>query len=167
MKTPELCMIAAIDEARGLGRDNSLLWRIPEDMKHLQELTVPHSVIMGRKTFDSLHPKFRPLPRRHNFVITRNPNFSYERTNITHSLDEALKLAMEFEDTRIAIIGGGEIYNQALPYVNSLYLTLVQGTYDVDTYFPEYSQQFPHIVEESDWMESKEHWYKFVTLDRG
>lgn len=136
-------MIAAIQKSdRGLGKGNDLLWRIPEDLKRFKELTTGHPIIMGRKTYESIG---RPLPHRTNIIITRNVDYAAPGCVVVTSLDDALVKAREAEaknnnaEKKIFIIGGGEIYNQAIPHTDILHLTLVDGNKEADAFFPDYS----------------------------
>ncbi len=132
-----ISIIAAIQRKdRGLGFQNKLLFRISDDLKNFKNLTEGNVVIMGRKTFESIG---KPLPNRENIVITRNENFKPEGVSVVHSLDEALELALSFKK-EIFIIGGGEIYQQALPRTDRLYLTVIDGDLPADTFFPDYSE---------------------------
>lgn len=142
-----ISIVAAIGKNRELGKNNKLLWHIPEDMKRFRQLTTGHVVIMGRKTYESIG---RPLPNRINIVITRDKKKlqSIKRLNdliICSSLEEAVEKAKhEIRSSRlpdeIFIIGGGQIYQQALPVTDKLYLTIVEGNFDADTFFPDYSE---------------------------
>lgn len=165
MRAPEVCIIAAMDKNRGIGKDNRLPWRIPADLKRFRELTVPYSVIMGRKTLESIVAATgRPLPDRHNFVITRDLNFSHPGVNVAHSIEEAFDRAFQFEDTRIAFIGGGQMYAQVIPDIRRIYLTVVEGQFEADTFFPDYSE-FRRVISESRG-ESNGYRYQFLTLER-
>lgn len=126
-------------QTRLIGRDGTLPWRIPDDLKRFKALTMGHPIIMGRKTYESIG---RALPGRTNIVITRSPDFSAVGVIVTHSLDVALEKAREIEEKEIFIIGGGEIFKQALPIADKLYLTLVDDDIKGDTYFPEYEKEF-------------------------
>lgn len=139
-------IVVAIDEARGIGKTNGLAWRLKEDMKHFKELTMTpagseksNAVIMGRKTWDSIPVKFRPLPGRANMVITRNQEEIPDVWRVS-SLDHALNndFAKSF------VIGGGEIYAMAIehPQCSELIITKVSGTYGCDTFFPPYEDRF-------------------------
>jgi dihydrofolate reductase len=133
-----ISIIAAIGKNRELGKDNKLLWRIPEDMKRFKDLTLGQVVIMGRKTYESLPTKFRPLPDRINIVVTKSQNWKMPGCLISNSLDEAILKAKEFKK-EIFIIGGASIYSQGLKYADKLYLTLVDKEYpDADVFFPDY-----------------------------
>lgn len=123
--------IAAISENGGIGRDNALLFRIRADLQRFKALTSGHTVIMGRKTLQSL-PGGRGLPHRRNIVITRDPDFTAERAEIVHSVDEALALAEE----DAFVIGGASIYQAMLPYCDRVYLTEVYAAAEADVFFP-------------------------------
>lgn len=142
-------MIAAIGENRELGRDNKLLFEIPEDMKMFRDITRGHPVIMGRKTAEHLVQFYTkgPLPGRENIVITRDTSYELNGFTITHSLDEAIEAAMDSEEEEIFIIGGGEIYALGISRADRLYLTIVQGTFDADSFFPDYSM-FKKVISE-------------------
>lgn len=129
-----LSIIVAKAENNIIGGDNKLLWHISEDLKRFRGITTGHTIIMGRKTFESL-PKV--LPNRHHVVITRDTNFSVDSDQVTiaHDLDEVLK-KYENSDDEAFIIGGGEIYNLLFPYSKKLYLTKVNKDFEGDTYFP-------------------------------
>ncbi len=130
-------MIAALGEkTRVIGKNNRLLWKIPEDLKRFKAITSGHAVIMGRKTFESIG---RPLPNRTNIVITRNPGFEAPGCIISPSLESALEEAGKIEPSEIFILGGGEIYRQALPYADRLYLTVVYDDAEGDAFFPDFS----------------------------
>lgn len=125
-------IIAALDEKRGIGKNGKLPWYLPEDLKRFKEITTGHTVIMGRKTFESIG---KPLPKRINIVITNNPNFQAEDIVVCNSLDEALEKAKG----NTFIIGGGEIFKQTILRADKLFLTLVKGDFECDTFFPDYS----------------------------
>lgn len=123
--------IVAISENGGIGKDNGLLFHISADLKRFKELTSGHTVIMGRKTLQSL-PGGRGLPNRRNIVITRDIDFTAERAEIVHSVDEALALAEE----DAFVIGGASIYQAMLPYCDKVYLTKVYADAEADVFFP-------------------------------
>lgn len=129
-----ISLIAAIGKNNELGKGNTLLWNMPTDMKYFRETTKGHSVIMGRKTFESLG---QALPNRRNVVITRDVNYEKKDVEIVHSLKEALDL-FKNKDEEIFVIGGGDIYKQALPFADRLYITHVAAEdKDADAFFPE------------------------------
>lgn len=146
-----------MDSKRGIGKNNEMPWHISEDLKRFKELTLGHPVIMGRKTYESIG---RPLPDRQNIIITKNHQFDVEDIDVAHSLEEAIDLA---RDGEIFIIGGGQIFKEALEknIVDKLYLTLVDGQFDADTFFPEYSNFIVELEQEGKPNGNK---YKFVNL---
>lgn len=156
-----ITIIASLDEAGGIGKDNRLLQRIPADLKRFKALTMGHPIIMGRKTFESIG---RPLPGRENIVITRNADIKAAGCTVVHSLDEAVKAAAATGTDEVFVIGGAEIYRQALPLTDRLELTLIEGTYQADTFFPEYEADFAVTAEETRADENPP--YTFVTLER-
>ncbi|MDI3404203.1 dihydrofolate reductase [Streptomyces cavernicola] len=123
-----------------IGADNTIPWRVPEDMAHFKATTHGCPVVMGRKTWDSLPPRFRPLPGRRNIVLTRDPDWSAEGAERAGSVEEALKLAAEPTDptrpVQVWVMGGGEIYRAALPYATALSVTEVDTTVTGDTHAP-------------------------------
>jgi dihydrofolate reductase len=142
MNQPVISLIAAIDKKRGLGKDNKLLFKIPEDLKRFKEITSGHVVIMGRKTYESIG---HTLPERTNIVITRDESYVVEGGIVVHSFEKALQKGKELEQNEIFIIGGGDIYNQSMDSADKLYLTIVEGSYDADTFFPEYPE-FSNVI---------------------
>ena len=152
MDKPRVSMVAAIGRNRELGRGNELLWHIPEDLKRFKALTLGHPVIMGRKTFESIG---KPLPGRTNLVVSRS----------ALSLEDALAQAKKLDKEEVFIIGGVQIYEQALPYADRLYLTLIEDTKEADAFFPEYEKLFTKKVSE----EPREYeglQYRWVTLEK-
>ena len=138
MSTPMLALIAACGRGRVIGIDNRLPWQLPEDMKFFRETTRGKPVIMGRKTWESLPAAFRPLPGRLNIVVSRNPGFEAPGASVVASLPEALAAA---GDAEIAfVIGGAELYRQALPLADRLLLTEIDQAYDGDAFFPEFDR---------------------------
>lgn len=155
-------MISAIARKdRAIGFKNALLWHIPEDFKHFKETTSGHVVIMGENTYTSIG---RPLPNRTNIVLSIDPNFSPEGCVVVSSIEEALAKAKEVERDEIFIIGGASIYRQFLPYANRLYLTLVEGDFEADTFFPDYSEFQKEISREE--CENGTFRFTFVILER-
>lgn len=138
-----ITMIAAAGENNELGKDNDLVWHLPDDFKRFKELTTGHHIIMGRKTFESF-PK--PLPNRVHIVITRNNDYQKPGAVVVHNMDEALALAET--DKQPFIIGGGEIYTLGMQYANRIELTRVHGSFDADTFFPEISENEWKLQEE-------------------
>lgn len=130
-----LSIIVATAQNNAIGKDNSLLWHISEDLKRFKEITSGHKILMGRKTFESL-PGI--LPNRPHIVLTRDMNFSVDSDKVTvlHNLDEVIS-NYKNSDEEIFIIGGGEIYNLLMPYADKLYLTKVKKDFNADTFFPQ------------------------------
>lgn len=131
-----ISIIAAIGKNRELGKDNKLLWHISEDLKRFKDLTNNHTVIMGRKTYESIG---RPLPNRLNIIISRDPSLHIQNCIVVHSLEEALDIAKEREKKEIFIIGGASVYAQAFEFADKLYLTIVDSKFDADAFFPDHS----------------------------
>lgn len=129
-----LAIIAAVARNGSIGRDNELLVHIPEDQRRFRRLTMGAPVIMGRKTWDSLPARFRPLPGRRNIVVTRNPHWRADGAKAAASLDAALELAADAP--RAFVIGGGELYRLALPLADELELTEIDSDFEGDTHFP-------------------------------
>ncbi|MGY4384741.1 dihydrofolate reductase [Pedobacter sp. UYP24] len=124
--------VVAIAENNAIGKNNELLWYLPKDLKHFKEITKGHTIIMGRKTFDSIK---KPLPHRRNIVITRDQDLKIAGAEVVNSVEGALKIAEG--DEEVFIIGGAEIYKMALSKTDKIYLTRVHQSFDGDAYFPE------------------------------
>lgn len=158
MKTKyKIAAIVAMDQGRAIGFQNGIPWSIPEDQKRFSQLTKGHTVLMGRKTYQSLPDKFRPLPGRKNLVITRNKASFQAPPSVTvfESVSSALSTLSNEPDVMsgevLWIIGGGEIYRETLDLVDEIYLTLVTGSHQGDVFFPDFEAQFEQI-----WSEKKE-----------
>ena len=136
-------VVAMSRKTRAIGNKNELLWHIPDDLKRFKEKTLGHPIIMGRKTFESiLQILGKPLPGRQNIVVTRNPDYAYEGVLIVSSLEEALQKARALDPQEVHIGGGAELYAQALPFVDDLYVTFVDDDPEGDTFFPPFSDAF-------------------------
>ena len=133
-----LSLIAAIARNRAIGKDGQLLWQLPEDMRHFREITSGKPLIMGRKTWESLPEKFRPLPGRLNIVVSRNPQYHAAGAVLSASLEDALQQAARLAPgaAEVFVIGGAELYRQALPLADRLYLTEIDADFVGDTFFP-------------------------------
>ncbi len=144
-----IAIIAAIGKNRELGLQGKLPWRIREDMQRFKTLTMGHPVIMGRKTWESIPVKFRPLPGRTNIVVTRQAGYEASGAMVTGSLEDALAAAASASGAEeIFIGGGGEIYREALSLADRFYLTLVDDTAEADTFFPPYEDIFTKKISE-------------------
>ena len=158
--------IAALGADRVIGKDNSLLWHIPDDLRRFKALSLGHPVIMGRKTFESIVAILgRALPGRTNIVVTRDTSWNYEGALVAHSLPDAIAKAKEIDTEEIFIGGGAQIYAEALPCADRLYLTLVEDDKEGDTYFPEYEKEFTKEIsrESREWGGLR---YAWITLER-
>jgi dihydrofolate reductase len=158
-----ITMIAAVAENNALGMDNKLIWHLSDDLKRFKNLTKGHHVIMGRKTFESM-PK--ALPNRTNVVITRKAEYAAENAHVVNTLEAALALAQE--DDRPFIIGGGEIYRQAMAFANCIELTRVHDDFEADTFFPEIDTAVWREVwrENHDKDEKHAHAFSFIRYEK-
>ncbi|MEK8031642.1 dihydrofolate reductase [Ideonella sp. DXS29W] len=135
-----LTLIAGVARNGVIGRDNALLWQLPEDMKHFRATTMGAPVIMGRKTWESLPERFRPLPGRHNIVMTRQGGFSAPGATVVTDLDAALAAARGDGASRAFVIGGEQIYREALPLADELMLTEIERDFEGDAHFPDFGR---------------------------
>lgn len=158
---PRLSIFVAVDEKRAIGKDNKLLWHISEDLKRFKALTTGHAVIMGENTYHSIG---RPLPNRTNIVMTLNENLELPGCLVVHSLEEAIRVAKENETEEIIVMGGASIYKQFLPITDRLYLTLVKGEHDADTFFPDYSE-FTKVISKEE-RQDENNQYTFFILEK-
>ncbi len=166
---PRTSIIAAVGMGRVLGKDNRLLWNIPEDLKRFKALTLGHPCIMGRKTFESIVAMLgKPLPGRTNIVLVKPDEdasvIAGADVVIAHSIPEALQKAHSL-DNEVFVIGGAQIYAQALQHADRLYLTLIDDDKEGDAFFPEYETLFTKKVSEEDG-ESGGLKYRWVTLEK-
>jgi len=150
-------MIAAAAENNALGKDNKIVWHLPDDFKRFKQLTSGHHIIMGRKTFESF-PK--PLPNRTHIVISRQKNYSPEGCTVVDSLEKALQLVPVTED--VFIIGGGQIYDLALNFTDKIELTRVHRVFEADAFFPEIDFKNWHLVFEEKHQKDEKHNYDFT-----
>ena len=143
MENRELTIIAAVSINNVIGNNNKLIWRLSNDLRRFRDLTTNHSVIMGRKTFESLP---EPLPNRDNIVITRDTNYSKPGIQVCSSIEDAISLTKK--DIQPFIIGGGEIYSQTINIVDKIELTRVHKEFDGDAYFPEIPLDIFELINE-------------------
>jgi dihydrofolate reductase len=132
-------LIAAVAQNGVIGKNNDLPWHLPDDMKYFMQTTKAHHVILGRKNYDSLPPKYKPLANRVNWVVSRQANFSAPGCNLVQSLEAALQGAAINHPKEVFVIGGAEIYKLAMPFAHRLYLTEIKADIEGDTYFPPFS----------------------------
>lgn len=145
-----ISLIAALSEqTRAIGKDGGLIWNLPGELARFKALTLGHPVIMGRKTWESIPEKFRPLPGRTNIVVTRDESYEAMGATVTYSFESALDIARAVPDNEeIFVIGGGQLYAESLPYADRLYLSLVDDTVEGDAYFPDYGE-FTKVIEDA------------------
>ncbi len=146
-----ISLIAAKSDNNVIGKNNDLPWHLSADMHYFKKTTTNHHIIMGRKTFESM--KSRPLPNRTNIIISRNPNYDVPLGCILlPNVKEALKIAKENGEKEVFIVGGAQIYRQAIPFVDRMYITEIHSNFEGDTFFPEY--------EKKDWKEIQSEYHK-------
>jgi len=156
-----LTIIVATDQQGGIGINNTLPWKLPEDLAHFKRLTTGHPILMGRKTFDSIG---RPLPNRRNIVITRNPDWRHEGVETVSSVEAAIAL---LDGAEGYVIGGAEIYKQSLALAQRLIITEIGQTFDCDAFFPAVDQAvWQETAREAHVSEKAGLPYAFVTLQR-
>ena len=158
-----LSIVVAMDSNRLIGKDNGLPWHLPADLAFFKKLTTGNTILMGRKTFDSIG---RPLPNRRNIVITRNADIEITDCEVVNSIEKALSLVQS--ETEVMVIGGAKLYQQILPIADRLYITQVEGEFDGDTYFPSYNEaEWSQIsIDSREPDEDNHHKCHFITLDR-
>ena len=159
-----ITIIAAIAENNALGKGNKLIWYLPADLKRFKKTTLNHWVIMGRKTYESI---VKPLQNRTNILITRNKNYKAEGCIVVNSIEEAIQLAIK-EDENPFILGGAEIYKQAMQFVDKLDMTFVHHKFDADVFFPEINKTIWKETSREDFKadENNKYDYSFVTFER-
>ena len=160
--TPRIAYVVAMDDNRLIGRDNDLPWRLPDDMAWFRRQTLGKPCIMGRKTYDSLPRRFRPLPGRLNIVVTRNVDYEAPGAIVVHSVEDALQAAGEVEE--IVIVGGAELFRRLMPIVDRLYLTEVHGAVEGDVFFPEYDRAQWREIYRQEHAADERHPYAFTWL---
>lgn len=165
---PRLALIAAMTRDRVIGRQNTLPWRLPADMRRFRELTTGHPILMGRKTFESLG---RPLPHRTNIVLTSDPSYTGQGCVTAHSLDQALAIAARYltpELTEIFVIGGENLYRQTLARADRLYLTQIEAQIEGDAWFPEFALETWEVLARETRLADEKNPYDcvFLTLER-
>jgi dihydrofolate reductase len=130
-------LIAAVSKNNVIGKNNDLPWHLPNDMKYFMQTTKGHCVLMGRKNYESLPEKFRPLPNRTNILVTRQANYHAPGCTIFNTIAEGVNYAQEKDETELFVIGGAEIYSGTLPIADKLYITEINANIDGDTFFPQ------------------------------
>ncbi len=157
-----ISIIVATSENHAIGKNNQLLWHMPADLKHFKDITAGHSIIMGRKTFDSVG---KPLPKRRNIVVTRQ-DITIPGCEVVRSIDEGIALCEG--EVEVFIGGGAEIYRQAMLKTDRIYLTIIHKTYDADTFFPEIDYSEWKETEREDFQPDEKNKlpYSFITLEK-
>ncbi|MAW20870.1 MAG: diacylglycerol kinase [Flavobacteriales bacterium] len=165
----KVSLIVAVANNGVIGKDNNLVWHLPKDMKFFKETTQGHHVIMGRKNFESIPHKYRPLPNRPNIIITRQANYTAPECMVVNSVEEALKIAKINGENEAFIIGGGEIYKIALErnLITKIYLTQVHHSFDGDTFFPEIGDKWVEVKRINCKKDEKHAYnYSFLTFEK-
>jgi len=150
-----ISMIVAVGRGRQIGADNSMLWHISDEFKHFKKTTMGHTLLMGRKSFESIG---KPLPGRTTIIITRDKSYQQDNCHVVHSLEEGIELARSLGEDELFITGGGQIYELGLPYTQKLYISTVDYDGDADIYFPKYSHYDWDISYDGNWVESSTAW---------
>ena len=162
-------LIVAVSENGVIGNDNDLIWHLPKDMKFFKDTTQGHHVIMGRKNFESIPHKFRPLPNRINVIVTRQSGYVAENCVVVNSVEESIEVAKKNGDTEPFVIGGGQIYKVALEnnLIDRIYLTRIHHTFEGDTFFPNLSEDWKVIATEDCKADEKNKYdYSFLVLEK-
>lgn len=167
----KVSIIAVMDKKRGIGKDNKIPWHIKEDLVRLKNLTVGHTVILGRTTYESMLSYYQKsgkptMSMRTHIVVTHDENYSVDPKYgfAAYSIEEALKIARQKEKEEVFIIGGEKIFQQTIGATDKLYLTIVEGEFDADTFFPDYSGFKKVVFEEAH--DNGKYKYKFLELER-
>jgi dihydrofolate reductase len=155
-----ISLIVAMDRNRLIGRNNDLPWRLPADLAYFKRVTMGHPIIMGRKTFESIG---KPLPGRENIIVTRNKNFQAEGCTVVHSMSELLeRFASSSEE--VFVIGGAELFKEALPVAERLYITHIEEVFEGDTWFPEISKDWKEVSREKGVQDEKNPYEYYFTV---
>lgn len=155
-----ISFLVAMDQNRVIGKDNKLPWHLPADLKYFKELTMGHPIIMGRKTYESIG---RPLPGRENIVITRKKDYTAEGCTIIHSISEVKELDEKRND-ELFVIGGAEIFEQTFSIADRLYITVIEETFEGDTYFPHFNEDDWGIVSKEKGVQDERNVYEHYFL---
>lgn len=159
-----IAIVVAVAENNVIGKDNQLMWHLPADLKHFKKVTMGHPILMGRKTYESIG---KPLPGRTSIIITRQPEYKAEGCIVVNSVQEAVTKAEQLDD-QAYLIGGAEIYRQALDVTDTIYLTRIHHKFEGDTFFPELQEEEWETVSEEHHEpdEKNKYRYSFIKLDR-
>ena len=157
-----LSIIVAVAENNAIGKDNDLIWYISDDLKRFKRLTTGHTILMGRKTYESLPNG--ALPKRENVVITRDKNLKLDKCIMLNSIEEAIEKYAK-SDEEIFVIGGGSIYEKLLPYAHKIFLTKVHASFDADVFFPEIDSQDWEVTDEEHHQKGEKNEFDFSFID--
>lgn len=160
-----ISLLYAMDRNRAIGYNNDLPWRLPNDLKFFKNLTTSNTIIMGRKTFDSMR---RPLPNRENVIVTRDRSFSVEGCEVIYSIDPVIEWSKHNPEKEYFVIGGADIFKQLLPFADRMYMTYIDETFPGDTFFPLFDEQDWKITKKELGIkdESNPYDYYFIQYDR-
>ncbi|MGP4041278.1 dihydrofolate reductase [Gracilibacillus sp. D59] len=160
-----ISLLFAMGKNRVIGKDNTLPWHLPKDLKFFKELTTSHSIIMGRKTFESMNG---PLPKRENIVLTTNQEFAHDNCKVIHSIDEIKEMDQSNPEKEWFVIGGEEIFKQVLHFADRIYMTYIDEMFDGDTFFPDFDETKWNITnkEKGKKDEKNTYDYYFIQYDR-
>ena len=164
-----ISLIAAVAENNVIGNDNDLIWHLPNDMRYFMETTKGHCVLMGRRNYDSIPEKYRPLKGRTNIVVTRQKNYQVsDSVIVVNTIEEGIEIAKNKHEEELFVIGGGEIYLQTINLADRLYLTEIKAKFDGDTYFPEFDREEWHEVSRRHHLidDSHEYCFDYVIWER-
>ncbi|WP_047152108.1 dihydrofolate reductase [Aneurinibacillus tyrosinisolvens] len=153
-----ISIVVAMDQNRVIGKDNRLPWHLPADLAYFKAVTIGHVIVMGRKTYEAIG---KPLPGRENVVLTRDQAYEAEGCIIVHSVGEALSA---FDGKQIDVIGGAQIIAQFLPYTDTIYLTLIEESFEGDTFFPEISEEEWKLVSRKAGIKDEKNPYTYYFL---
>jgi len=157
-----ISMIVAMGENNAIGKDNELLWHLPDDFKHFKSVTMGKPILMGRKTFESIG---KPLPGRENIVVTRDKQFFSEGITIVNDVDAALFACEKYDE--VMVIGGASFYEQMLPRADKLYITRVHESFEADAFFPEINMDDWQVLEQREHASDEKHAYSFSFVTYG
>ncbi|HLR42474.1 MAG TPA: dihydrofolate reductase [Pseudogracilibacillus sp.] len=157
-----LSLIVAMDKNNVIGKDNDMPWHLPNDLKHFKETTLGHTMIMGRKTFDSIG---RVLPGRKTVVLTRSEQTFPEEVDVIHSIEEIQTLQKANEEDELFVIGGGELFKEMLPHADKLYVTVIDEAFDGDVYFPEIDPRIWDEVSKEKGLKDEKNIYDYYFIE--
>lgn len=164
----KISLIAAMTKNRVIGKDNDLPWKLPDDMKYFQQTTKGHVVIMGRKNYDSLPPSFKPLPNRTNVILTRQQGYQADDCEVFGNLKEALEFAKSQGEEEVFVIGGGQVYKEAIAKGDRIYLTEIHTEIEGDVYFPEMDASWTEVSRAHHLADDRHKYaFDFVVYEKG